>query len=171
MDSVKDYAIFMLDPSGHVVSWNAGARANTGYEAAEIVGQHFSVFYPDEVRASGFPDRELEEARTVGRFEDEGWRLRKDGTRFWANVVISATFDAGGVLKGFAKVTRDLTKKRRVAALETEAGASRSSWRGWAMSCATPLRPSPPRQRSSAAVRPTRPWRAWPASSGGRRAS
>ncbi len=120
VDSVKDYAIFMLDPSGHVVSWNAGARANTGYEAAEIIGQHFSVFYPDEVRATGFPERELKEARTVGRFEDEGWRLRKDGTRFWANVVISAIFDAGGVLKGFAKVTRDLTEKRRVAALETE---------------------------------------------------
>jgi PAS domain S-box-containing protein len=120
VDGVKDYAIFMLDPSGYVVSWNKGARANKGYEAHEIIGKHFSVFYPPEVSATGFPDTELKVAREVGRFEDEGWRVRKDGSRFWASVIITALFDETGRHRGFAKVTRDLTERRRISTLEDE---------------------------------------------------
>jgi PAS domain S-box-containing protein len=112
VESVPDYAIFALDRDGHVVSWNAGAERIKGYSAAEIVGRHFSVFYPPERVAEGFPDYELREAARVGRFEDEGWRVRKDGTRFWANVVITALRDAGGRLVGYGKVTRDLTERR-----------------------------------------------------------
>jgi PAS domain S-box-containing protein len=112
IQSVKDYGIFMLDPDGRVASWNEGARRIKGYEAEEILGQHFSVFYPEAARASGFPDHELEVARAVGRFEDEGWRVRKDGSQFWANVVITALFADDGSLLGFAKVTRDLTERR-----------------------------------------------------------
>ena len=119
VEGVQDYAIFMLDPGGHVVSWNAGAQKNKGYAAAEIIGQHFSVFYPPEV-AKGWPDEELRIARQDGRFEDEGWRMRKDGGRFWANVVITSLNDAAGRHRGFAKVTRDLTERRRVTALEDE---------------------------------------------------
>jgi len=110
--SVKDYGIFMLDPSGRVVSWNEGARRIKGYEAEEILGQHFSTFYPPEVAASGHPDHELQIARREGRYEEEGWRVRKDGTRFWANVIITALFGEHGNLIGFAKVTRDLTERR-----------------------------------------------------------
>ena len=120
VDSVKDYAIFMLDPSGFIVSWNTGAKANKGYEAHEIIGKHFSVFYPPEVAATGFPDQELKIARDVGRFEDEGWRVRKDGSRFWASVIISAVFDETGRHRGFAKITRDLTERRRISTLEDE---------------------------------------------------
>ncbi|OUM03657.1 PAS domain-containing hybrid sensor histidine kinase/response regulator [Variovorax sp. JS1663] len=120
VDSVTDYAIFMLDPAGHVISWNAGARRFKGYEASEIIGRHFSVFYPPEVQATGWPAEELRIARRDGSFEDEGWRVRKDGSRFWANVVITAVYDASGVLRGFAKVTRDLTERRRVSSLEDE---------------------------------------------------
>jgi PAS domain S-box-containing protein len=112
VQSVKDYGIFMLDPSGRVVSWNEGARRIKGYEAEEILGQHFSIFYPPEVAASGHPDHELQIARREGRYEEEGWRVRKDGTRFWANVIITALFGEGGNLIGFAKVTRDLTERR-----------------------------------------------------------
>ncbi len=119
VERVQDYAIFMLDPSGHVVSWNAGAQKNKGYEAAEIIGKHFSVFYPPEV-AQGWPDEELRIALRDGRFEDEGWRIRKDGSRFWANVVITSLNDDAGRHRGFAKVTRDLTEQRRVTALEDE---------------------------------------------------
>jgi PAS domain S-box-containing protein len=113
VESVTDYAIFMLDPRGHVVSWNPGAERIKGYRPAEIIGKHFSVFYPSETVARGFPQYELEVAARVGRFEDEGWRLRKDGTPFWANVVITALRDASSELVGFAKVTRDLTERRR----------------------------------------------------------
>ena len=112
VESVRDYAIFILDPDGRVASWNEGARRIKGYEAEEILGRHFSVFYPDAARASGFPDYELQVARAVGRFEDEGWRVRKDGSQFWANVVITALFAEDGSLLGFAKVTRDLTERR-----------------------------------------------------------
>ena len=105
VDSVKDYAIFMLDPNGKVASWNAGAQAIKGYQAKEIIGLHFSKFYPPEDLAWNKPDWELEEAILAGRFEDEGWRLRKDGTRFWANVTITALRDQQGILRGFAKVT------------------------------------------------------------------
>ncbi|QFZ19400.1 PAS domain-containing sensor histidine kinase [Saccharothrix syringae] len=113
VESVVDYAIFLLDPSGRVVSWNAGAERIKGYRAEDIVGRHFSVFYPAEELATRKPWYELEVAAEVGRFEDEGWRLRKDGSRFWANVVITALVDDAGRLRGFAKVTRDLTERRR----------------------------------------------------------
>ncbi len=111
VEAVKDYAIFMLDPQGRVTTWNAGARALKGYEAHEIVGTHLSVFYPAEVRATGKPQQVLDAAAAQGRVEDEGWRIRKDGSRFWANAVITALRDGGGQLVGFAKVTRDLTER------------------------------------------------------------
>jgi PAS domain S-box-containing protein len=113
VESVRDYAIFMLDPEGRIVSWNLGAERIKGYRADEIVGEHFSRFYPPEDVAAGKPARGLEVAEREGRVEDEGWRVRKDGSRFWANVVITALRDAGGRLVGFAKVTRDLTERKR----------------------------------------------------------
>ncbi len=113
IESVVDYGIFVLDPEGHIVSWNAGAERLKGYRREEIVGQHFSVFYPAEQVARGWPQEELRLARQRGRFEDEGWRLRKDGSRFWANVIITALYGPGGELEGFAKITRDLTERRR----------------------------------------------------------
>jgi PAS domain S-box-containing protein len=112
VESVRDYAIFMLDPQGRVLTWNAGAQRFKGYRAEEIIGQHFSRFYPPEALASGLPDHELKVASKTGVFEDEGWRVRKDGSLFWANVVITAMRDAHGELVGFAKVTRDLTQRR-----------------------------------------------------------
>jgi PAS domain S-box-containing protein len=112
VESVQDYAIFALDPNGYILSWNAGAERFKGYKANEIIGKHFSIFYPQEKIDEKFPDKELEVAARVGRFEDEGWRLRKDGTRFWANVVITALRDDNGILLGYAKVTRDLSERR-----------------------------------------------------------
>ena len=112
VESVRDYAIFALDPGGYVLTWNRGAQSIKGYSAEEIVGRHFSSFYPDEDIAAGKPDWELEVAARVGRIEDEGWRIRKDGSRFWTNVVITALRDETGTLVGFAKVTRDLTERR-----------------------------------------------------------
>jgi len=117
LERVSASAIFALDPAGHVLSWSPGAERLKGYAAGEIVGRHFSTFYPEEVAASGFPQRELEAATREGRFEDEGWRLRKDGSRFWANVIITPLRDGAGGLLGFTKVTRDLTARRE----ETEA--------------------------------------------------
>ena len=110
---VRDYGIFMLDPGGHVVSWNAGAERINGYTAEDIIGQHFSAFYPPEDINAGKPDWELRVARAEGALEDEGWRVRKDGTRFWANVIITALHDETGELRGFGKVTRDMTERRR----------------------------------------------------------
>src|SRR5829696_7351506 len=110
--SVEDYGIFMLDPTGHVSTWNAGAERLKGYTAHEIIGKHFSAFYPRADVAAGKCEMELEGASRDGRFEDEGWRIRKDGTRFWANVVITALRAEDGQLVGFAKVTRDLTERR-----------------------------------------------------------
>ena len=112
VESVQDYAIFALDPNGFVVSWNAGAQRIKGYSADEAIGKHFSVFYPRELVDEGFPAFELRTAANVGRFEDDGWRVRKDGSRFWANVVITALRDSSGRLVGFAKITRDLTERR-----------------------------------------------------------
>jgi PAS domain S-box-containing protein len=112
--NVRDYAIFALDPSGRIATWNIGAERIKGYLAPEIIGRHFSVFYPREDVRAGKCEMELEVAARDGRFEDEGWRVRKDGKRFWANVVITALRDATGTLIGFAKVTRDLTERRRV---------------------------------------------------------
>ena len=112
IESVDDYAIFALDAQGHIVSWNPGAARFKGYTEREIKGKHFSVFYSPEDLANNKPQYELEVAAKVGRFEDEGWRFRKDGTRFWANVVITALRDTDGTLIGFAKITRDLTTRR-----------------------------------------------------------
>jgi PAS domain S-box-containing protein len=113
VESVRDYAIFTLDPHGYVTSWNIGARNINGYQPQEIIGSHFSRFYPPEATARRWPDHELRVATLEGRFEDEGWRVRKDGTRFWANVVITALRDSRGKLRGFAKVVRDLSERRR----------------------------------------------------------
>jgi len=111
--SVGDYAIFMLDETGHVTTWNVGAQRIKGYRADEIIGRHFSVFYPEHDVRAGKCEHELEVAAREGRFEDEDWRIRKDGSRFWANVVITAVRDDAGTLIGFAKVTRDLTERKR----------------------------------------------------------
>ena len=110
-EAVQDYAIFMLDPEGHVSTWNTGASRIKGYKPDEIIGRHFSVFYPEEDVRAGKPSRELKGAIAQGRFEDEGWRLRKDGSRFWANVIITPVRDETGKLIGFAKVTRDVTDR------------------------------------------------------------
>jgi PAS domain S-box-containing protein len=118
IDAVRDYAIFMLDPSGRITSWNPGAQRIKGYTPDEIIGRHFSAFYTSDDIAANKPARELELASTAGRVEDEGWRVRRDGSRFWANVVISAVRDESGTLLGFAKVTRDMTERTRLAALE-----------------------------------------------------
>src|SRR3954453_2065180 len=112
VESVSDYAIYMLDPAGIVSSWNLGAQRFKGYSADEIIGQHFSRFYTPEDRAIDFPGHALGTAEREGRFEAEGWRVRKDGTRFWAHVVIDAIKDDNGKLLGFAKITRDLTERR-----------------------------------------------------------
>jgi PAS domain S-box-containing protein len=112
VEGVVDYAIYMLDPSGLVVNWNTGARRLKGYSTDEIVGQHFSRFYATEDRRAGLPARVLEEATRVGRYESEGWRVRKDGSRFWASVVIDEIRNEKGELEGFAKVTRDITERR-----------------------------------------------------------
>jgi PAS domain S-box-containing protein len=111
ISSVRDYAIFALDPGGRVASWNAGAKRIKGYDAQEIVGSHFSRFYPPEAIAAGLCERELADALRDGRFEDDGWRIRKDGSRFWANVVITPLFRRGEHI-GFSKITRDLTEQR-----------------------------------------------------------
>jgi PAS domain S-box-containing protein len=112
VQGVTDYALYMLDEAGQVSSWNVGAERIKGYTPDEIIGQHFSAFYTEEDRASGLPQRALETAAREGRYEREGWRLRKDGTRFWAHVVIDAIHNPDGVLIGFAKITRDITEKR-----------------------------------------------------------
>lgn len=112
VQGVVDYGIFMLDPSGRIASWNAGAERIKGYRVDEALGRHFSMFYPPEDIAAGKPERELEVAIAEGRLEDEGWRIRKDGSRFWANVVITALFGETGELRGFGKVTRDMTERR-----------------------------------------------------------
>src|SRR5690606_13799542 len=113
VEGARDYAIFLLDPQGHIASWNVGAERIKQYPAEEIIGQHFSRFYPQEAIDRGWPAHELEVARTEWRFEDEGWRIRKDGSRFWANVVITALRDDAGNLRGFSKITRDMTERKR----------------------------------------------------------
>jgi PAS domain S-box-containing protein len=110
--TVKDYGIFMLDSRGRILTWNEGAERIKGYKAEEIVGRHFSVFYPEKDLATGKPERELKVAARVGRFEDEDWRVRKDGSLLWANVIITALRDHSGKLVGFVKVTRDLTERK-----------------------------------------------------------
>lgn len=117
VEAVLDYAIFLLDSNGYVMTWNTGAQRIKGYREEEIVGRHFSRFYPPDAIRSGWPDYELQVAGERGRFEDEGWRIRKDGSRFWANVIITALRGADGQLRGFAKVTRDLTERKRAEEL------------------------------------------------------
>src|SRR5579871_3933258 len=108
-----DYAIFRLDPAGFIVTWNPGAERLKGYKADEIIGQHFSCFYPQEANDRGWPAHELKVAQAEGRFEDEGWRVRKDGSQFWANVVITALRDEAGNLLGFSKITRDMSERKK----------------------------------------------------------
>jgi PAS domain S-box-containing protein len=113
VEAIRDYAIFMLDSKGIVTSWNSGAERSKGYTASEIIGSHFSCFYTEEDRLAGRPARALEISAREGKFENEGWRLRKDGTRFWAHVVIDPIRDPSGNLVGYSKVTRDLTERKR----------------------------------------------------------
>jgi PAS domain S-box-containing protein len=112
VQGVQEYGIFQLDPSGNVVSWNAGAARLMGYRAEEIIGKHFSVFYPKEDVQSGKPEHNLAEAARAGHAEEEGWRIRKDGSPFWANVLLTVLRDAEGDLRGYAKLTRDMTERR-----------------------------------------------------------
>ena len=113
VNTIQEYAIFLLDPKGNIVSWNPGAQKLKGYTPSEAIGKHFSIFYPKRDIDAGKPQWELVEARKVGHVEDEGWRIRKDGTRFWANGVITALVGDDGRLVGFAKVTRDLTERKK----------------------------------------------------------
>jgi PAS domain S-box-containing protein len=119
IDGASEHAIFMLDADGYIASWNSGAQRLKGYAREDVIGQHFSKFYLPEAIERKWPDHELRMARELGRFEDTGWRLRKDGTRFWANVVISALYDSKRRPLGFVKITRDLTDKNRVVAMQT----------------------------------------------------
>ena len=128
VEAVQDYAIFTLDPEGHVSSWNSGAERIKGYKSAEIVGKHFSCFYPEADLRNGKPQWELEVAAKEGRFEDEGWRVRKDGSRFWANVIITAVRNDAGKLVGFGKVTRDVTERMQTQqALQKEVAERRQA--------------------------------------------
>jgi len=113
VEGTKDYAIFLLDPNGYVKSWNKGAERIKGYRAEEIIGKPFSIFYTEQAIADGRPFQNLANALKEGRFEDEGWRIRKDGSRFWADVVITRLQDEDGKLIGFSKITRDLTERKR----------------------------------------------------------
>jgi PAS domain S-box-containing protein len=122
---VQDYAIFLLDPQGYVLTWNEAAQRIKGYQAHEILGQHFSCFYPPEEVRRGTPASGLRVAAQEGRWEHEGWRVRKDGTRFWADVVLTALYDDDGTLVGFAKVTRDLSERKRAEENHHRAGSRR----------------------------------------------
>jgi PAS domain S-box-containing protein len=128
VSGVKDYAIFMLDPNGVVLTWNEGAQRINGYSADEIIGKHFSTFYTEESKRIGHPRNELEIAKKVGRYEEEGWRVRKDGTQFWANVLITAIWSNGN-LQGFAKVTRDLTERKEAEERLREAASKEAIFR------------------------------------------
>ena len=127
VESVADYAIFVLDTTGHIRSWNPGAQRLKGYTAQEIIGKHFSTFYPEADVVAQKPAKLLEIASHVGRVEDEGWRVRKDGTQFWANVVITALHDEDGALVGFAKITRDLTERRNAEEQARSLAAERAA--------------------------------------------
>lgn len=113
VSSVTDYTIIMLDPNGIITTWNAGAQKINGYHAEEVIGKHFSIFYDDEALAERKPEKELEQASSEGRFEEEGWRVKKDGTRFYANVVLSAIYNSHKDIVGFSKVTRDITERMK----------------------------------------------------------
>src|SRR5216110_2940088 len=113
IEQVVDYAIFVLDKDGNVASWNPGAQRIKGYAAAEIIGQPYAIFFTSEDRAAGKPGRIMAYVRAHNRFEEEGWRVRKDGSQFWASVVVTALHDRRGAIRGFAKITRDLTARRQ----------------------------------------------------------
>ena len=124
IEAITDYAIYMIDPDGIVTSWNPGAQRFKGYVADEIIGQNFSRFYTAQDRANGLPARALETAATKGKFEAEGWRVRNDGTHFWASVIIDPVFGHDGEILGYAKITRDLTERRAAEnALRQSAGS------------------------------------------------
>jgi PAS domain S-box-containing protein len=114
VDGVQDYAIFMLDPTGTVISWNKGAQRISGYETEEVMGKHFSIFCTPEDQATGRPDKELKSALDQGRVEDEGYRVRKNGQRYWSNVIMTPVFGENKKLRGFAKVTRDMTERKEI---------------------------------------------------------
>ena len=137
IESTTDYGIFMLDPKGVVATWNAGAERIMGYTPGEIIGKHFSTFYPPEAIARNWPATELERAARDGRIEDEGWRVRKDGARFWANVVITALRDEEGRLIGFGKVSRDLSDRKRAEQelRDSEERFASSSTTPWTTGC------------------------------------
>ena len=128
VEAVVDYAIFQLDPTGHVSTWNTGAERIKGYTREDIIGQHFSRFYMEEDRKAGVPQKALQQAASAGRYEAEGRRVRKDGTLFWASVVIDSIYDGSGNLIGFAKVTRDITERmeaqRRLKETQDQLAAS-----------------------------------------------
>ena len=128
IQSIVDYAIYMLDPTGIVTSWNAGAERIKGFEADEIVGRHFSQFYTEEDRKAGLPATVLDTAKREGKFEGEGWRVRKDGSRFWASVVVDRINGEDGELIGFAKITRDMTEKREAQLALLDAERRSASW-------------------------------------------
>ncbi|WP_019217760.1 PAS domain-containing protein [Legionella tunisiensis] len=113
VDSCKDYALLMLDSNGVIISWNKGAEIIKGYKAEEIIGKHFSVFYPKQACKNHYPEYELEMASKYGHYEDYGWRVRKDGSQFWANVIITSLKNNDGKTIGYGKVTRDLTERRK----------------------------------------------------------
>jgi hypothetical protein len=159
VESVRDYAIFVLDPNGRIATWNTGAELIKGYTAAEIVGRHFSIFYPPDAVERDWPGEELRHAATHGRFEDEGWRVRKDGSRFWANVVLTALRAPDGTLIGFAKVTRDLTERRRSEAAQRELIREQVA-RAEAEAAAGRLRESEARFRALADTAPVMIWMA-----------
>lgn len=115
LSKLEDFAIVILDDAGTVVVWSDGAKAMKGYEASEIIGRHFSAFYTPEAIAMGHPERELAAAMSTGRYEEEGWRVRKDGSRFWAHVVINCILDDAGIVRGFGKVVRDFTERKQAA--------------------------------------------------------
>jgi PAS domain S-box-containing protein len=131
VESVVDYAIYMLDPDGHIESWNLGAQRLKGYGPEEILGEHYSIFYPAPDREAGLPQQLLATARSLGRVSHTGWRIRKDGTRFWADVVISAIRDDEGSLAGFAKVTRDMTDLLRAQEAQAQALAAYEDAERW----------------------------------------
>lgn len=138
VQGVIDYAIFMLDPTGTVINWNAGAERIKGYRPDEIIGQHFSLFYTDPDRAAGRPARALKIASTTGRYDEEGWRVRKDGSFFWASVVIDAIRDDFGNLIGFAKVTRDITERREASRSSSGCNGSLRNRKKWTRSASLP---------------------------------